>query len=255
MTSRDAIILYGRSDFIRRQALAPLIDGLAADTPGVSVELAYEDLSGPALPDVIDALAAKGVRMFCVLPCGVPADRSISQWLPGALSACRHGAGTDLDIRIAPPVEGFLDFAGAVRAALASDRWTDVATVRPSMGKPGWTDIPQHNLQVFFCLGARCAHRAGLPLYQHLRGLMKAERSLASGPRRVMCARSSCLFPCNQGPLMVVHPEGIWYGRLDRDLLARIVTEHFVGGRPVEEAIVHRQPSIVRPGQIAGLTP
>lgn len=40
---------------------------------------------------------------------------------------------------------------------------------------------------------------------------------------------------------MVVHPEGIWYGRLDRDLLSRIVTEHFLGRCPVEEAIVHRQ--------------
>lgn len=242
MTFRHAIILYGRSDFIRRQALALLIGDLAADMVGVSVELAYEDLAGPSLPDVIDVLVAQGVRMFCVLPCGVPADRSIAQWLPGALSAYRHRVGTDLDIRIAPAVEEFLDFAGAIRAALASGRRTDVAAVLPSMGKPGWTDVPQHNLQVFFCLGARCAHRAGLPLYQHLRRLMKSERSLASGPRRVMCARSSCLFPCNQGPLMVVHPEGIWYGRLDRNLLARIVTEHFIGGRPVEEAIVHRQP-------------
>ena len=241
MTFRQAIILYGRSDFIRRQALAPLIAGLAAEIPGASIELAYEDLAGPALPDVIDALAAKGMRRFCILPCGVPADRSISRWLPGALSAYREGAGADLDIRIAPPVEEFLDFAGAVRGALAAGDRVDVAAVPPSMGKPGWTDIPRHNLQVFFCLGARCAHRAGLPLYQHLRRLMKAERGLVSGPRRVMCARSSCLFPCNQGPLMFVHPEGIWYGRLDRDLLERIVTEHFIGGRPVEEAIVHRQ--------------
>lgn len=242
MTSRYAIILYGRSDFIRRQALADLGHGLRIENPGVQIGLAYEDLAGPALPDVIDTLAADGIRRFCILPCGVPADRSISRWLPGALNAHRQLAGVDLDVRIAPNVEDFLDFGAAVRGALAGGERIDVATVPPAMGKPGWTDVPQHNIQVFFCLGARCAHRAALPLYQHLRSLMKAERGLASGPRRVMCARSSCLFPCNQGPLMVVHPEGIWYGGLDRDLLARIVAEHFLGGRPVTEAIVHRQP-------------
>lgn len=255
MTSGHAIILYGRADLIRRQALASLARSLAAEIPGVSVELAYEDLAGPLLPDVLDVLAANGVRMFRILPCGVPADPSISRWLPGALSAYRKGSRPDLDIRIAPPVEDFLDFAGAVRGALGAGDRVNVATVPPSMGKPGWSDIPQHGLQVFFCLGARCAHRAALPLYQHLRRLMKAERSLTSGPRRVMCARSSCLFPCNQGPLMIVHPEGIWYGRLDRDLLARIVAEHFVAGRPVEEAILHRQSGAARSGPIAGLTP
>lgn len=241
MTTRQAIILYGRSDFIRRQDLAALAAPLSAENPGTVLELAYEDLAGPALPDVIDRLARDGMRDFCILPCGVPADRSISRWLPGALAAYRLGSGADLHIRIAPPVEGFLDFVGAVRAALAAGERVDVAGVTPSMGKPGWSDVPQHGLQVFFCLGARCAHRSALPLYQHLRALMKAERSLASGPRRVMCARSSCLFPCNQGPLMVVHPEGIWYGGLTRELLARIVTEHFIGGRPVEAAIMHRQ--------------
>lgn len=254
MTSRHAIILYGRSDFIRRQALASLTGALAAETAPTLVDLAYEDLSGPALPEVIDALAARGARRFRILPCGVPADRSISRWLPGALNAHRQGAAADLDIRILPAVEDFLDFGAAIRAALSAGGQVDVARVAPSMGKPGWTDIPQHNLQVFFCLGARCAHRAALPLYQHLRGLMKAERRLASGPSRVMCARSSCLFPCNQGPLMVVQPQGIWYGRLDRDLLSRIVTEHFLGGRPVEAAIVHRQPAAVDLGAPTELT-
>ena len=57
MTSRYAIILYGRSDFIRRQALASLIDSLAAEIPG--------------------ALAATGIRRFCILPCGVPRGQTL----------------------------------------------------------------------------------------------------------------------------------------------------------------------------------
>jgi (2Fe-2S) ferredoxin len=34
---------------------------------------------------------------------------------------------------------------------------------------------------------------------------------------------------------MVVYPEGVWYGGLDRDAIVRICGEHFAGGRPVEE--------------------
>ncbi|MDO5706341.1 MAG: (2Fe-2S) ferredoxin domain-containing protein [Paracoccus sp. (in: a-proteobacteria)] len=230
-----AVILYGRASFIRQQRLQALAQG----AEGQVVELAYEDLSGPALPDVIDALAATGVTQITVVPCGVPADASISAWLPGALSA--HVADR-VQVAIAPGIETFLDLPGAVQAALAAPA-LDIATVPPSMGKPGWSEVPVHRRQVFFCMGARCAHRQGLPLYQHLRQLMKAERSLGSGPDRVMCARSSCLFPCNQGPLMVVQPDGIWYGGLTRDLLARIVHEHLVGGRPVSDAIIHHLPA------------
>ncbi|MDO5647158.1 (2Fe-2S) ferredoxin domain-containing protein [Paracoccus sp. (in: a-proteobacteria)] len=229
-----AVILYGRASFIRQQRLQPLAQGVK----GPIVELAYEDLSGPALPDVIDALATKGVTQITVVPCGVPADASISAWLPGALSA--HVAGR-VQVAITPGIEAFLDLPGAIQAALAAPA-QDIATVPPSMGKPGWSNVPLHRRQVFFCMGARCAHRQGLPLYQHLRQLMKAERSLASGPGRVMCARSSCLFPCNQGPLMVVQPDGVWYGGLTRDLLARIVREHLIGGQPVRDAMIHHRP-------------
>lgn len=108
MTSRYAIILYGRSDFIRWQALASLIDSLAAEIPG--------------------ALAATGIRRFCILPCGVPAHRSISRWLPGALSAHCQLAGVDMDIRIASPVEDFLDF-GAADRGMAAKSGSMLATV------------------------------------------------------------------------------------------------------------------------------
>jgi (2Fe-2S) ferredoxin len=34
---------------------------------------------------------------------------------------------------------------------------------------------------------------------------------------------------------MVVYPEGIWYCGLTAEAIDRIVDEHFVGGRAVEE--------------------
>jgi (2Fe-2S) ferredoxin len=51
----------------------------------------------------------------------------------------------------------------------------------------------------------------------------------------VHAAQTGCLSPCNLGPTMVVYPEGIWYCELSAAAIDRIVDEHFVGGRVVEE--------------------
>lgn len=59
-------------------------------------------------------------------------------------------------------------------------------------------------------------------------------------PQRVKCSLSGCLGVCSGGPIVVVYPEGVWYHHVDEALFERIVREHIVGGRPVEEAVFHR---------------
>lgn len=237
-----AIILYGRAHFYRLPRFAPVLAGLQDRLMGQALRIAHEDLSGPALPDVIDALTAEGITHITVIPCGLPADLSLTRWLPGALAAHLKGHDAPPTVEITDPVEAHIDFDAALDRALQAGARTDVASCTPSMGKPGWTDVPDHASQVFFCMGARCAHRGAHAMFHHLRRALRDQRGLASGARRVMCARSSCLFPCNQGPLMVVHPDGVWYGGLTPDLLDRIVRDHLLGGQPVAQAVIHQQP-------------
>ncbi len=40
---------------------------------------------------------------------------------------------------------------------------------------------------------------------------------------------------CVNGPVMVVYPEGVWYGNLDEDAIDRIVEEHLEGDTPVAD--------------------
>ncbi len=46
--------------------------------------------------------------------------------------------------------------------------------------------------------------------------------------------KAGCLDQCEHGPTVVVYPEAVWYGNVKPEDAAEIVTEHLVGGRPVE---------------------
>ncbi|WP_142846600.1 (2Fe-2S) ferredoxin domain-containing protein [Telmatospirillum sp. J64-1] len=237
-----AIILYGRAAFDTAHSLAALAKALTEAHTGrgesMTVRQAHADLAGPSLPTVLEDLRQEGASDVLVIPCMLPADPTLAAWLPGALSHWCSTSGTEMTVRLAPPLESALDLATALDR-IAQGPAETLAEVAPSLGKPGWSEIPRHRRQIFFCVGARCLHRGAEPLYQHLRKVMKGHRSLNAGPQKVMCARSSCLYPCNRGPLMVVHPDGIWYGDLTPERIERVIREHLLNDSPASDEILH----------------
>ena len=51
----------------------------------------------------------------------------------------------------------------------------------------------------------------------------------------VMVTNTGCFGICDKGPVVVIYPEGTWYGNVSEEDVETIVEKHLVGGEKVTE--------------------
>ena len=56
----------------------------------------------------------------------------------------------------------------------------------------------------------------------------------ADGQGKVRINKAGCMDRCDEGPVMVVYPEAVWYTYVDKEDVEEIIQEHLVHGRVVE---------------------
>ena len=91
---------------------------------------------------------------------------------------------------------------------------------------------------VFFCCNQRapgetCCNNHGA---QAMRDYAKKQvRAMGlSGKGQVRINQAGCLDRCDEGPVLVIYPEEVWYSYVDSSDIDEIIEEHLKNGRIVE---------------------
>jgi (2Fe-2S) ferredoxin len=98
--------------------------------------------------------------------------------------------------------------------------------------------LSHYERHIFFCTNRRegprpcCQEHGADQARQHAKARVKAAG--AAGPGAVRVNSAGCMDRCEEGPVAVVYPDGVWYTYTDTADIDEIVDEHLLKGRVVE---------------------
>ena len=95
---------------------------------------------------------------------------------------------------------------------------------------------------IFFCNNVRvdgkqcCSQSGAKEMYRYAKDKCRANQSLGKGGLGV--SESRCLGRCENGPVLVVYPDNVWYQYIDEEDIDEILESHLEGGKIVDRLLI-----------------
>ena len=95
---------------------------------------------------------------------------------------------------------------------------------------------------IFFCNNIRtdgkqcCSQSDAKEMYRYAKDKCRSNASLGEG--RLGVSESRCLGRCENGPVVVVYPDNVWYQYIDEEDIDEILESHLEGGNIVDRLLI-----------------
>ncbi|MCW6038120.1 ferredoxin [Spirulina subsalsa FACHB-351] len=138
--------------------------------------------------------------------------------------------------------------AGVESKVAESEPGPDVAgcVVQKAIANLG---IPQIQRHLFLCADQTkpkcCPKEQGLATWDYLKQRLKELGLDTPTPDRPTCVfrtKTNCLRICTEGPILLVYPDGVWYGNVTPEVMERIIQEHLLQNQIVQDYVLCRHP-------------